>query len=188
MVPLYRTRNMESAANLLCKHFRHVLVRALYANSIRIRFRADGIKDPRVFFNKVPSQHKRWREKGGVLITWRSTNLEGPHDAIVFVECPKFLDMIQAATRETRVVGVIYQPPTWRPHEERIAKLYKEAKPSKYRRHMRRLSMMRDWVERLPWFTSRALQTLLRARARLSRSSAAPESPVGAEHPAGTPG
>src|SRR5229473_1864521 len=114
MIPLFRTRRMEAATNLLLAHFRQVLVRAAYDNYVRIRFRADDVNGGEVYFNRVPSQKKKWHEKGGALITWRNDNREGPHDAIVFAECPKSFGLILQAIKQTRVLGVIYEPPSWR--------------------------------------------------------------------------
>lgn len=177
MTPLYRTQNMESAANLLCKHFRHVLVRAAYdtSNDRRIRFRADKLHDPRVFFSKVPSQFVHWQKKGGVLISWRSQKVNLPHEAIVFVECPKSMYGLKWHAEAASVVGVIYQPPTWRPLEERIAWRFKD--PRRYANRMRHLEIVRDYVEHLPWFTRSSLQNLLRSR---PAALASPRSPSGA--------
>lgn len=172
---------MEREANRLVAQFRHVLVRAVYDNYVRIRFRADAMRDPRLFFNKVPSQHKRWLERGGALITWRNTNKEGPHDAIILVECPRSVEALFKACAATRTVGVIYEPPSWRHHEATIMKRHGK-RPAKLRRHLRRLEVMRSFVSQLPVFTPGRLQTLLRARAAASRSSSSPES-LGASAP-----
>lgn len=172
---------MESAANLLVKHYRHVLVRAAYDNYVRIRFRADDLRDPRCYFNKVPSQHKRWRETGGALITWRNSNLEGPHDAILFVECPKSMEALHAAVQTTRSVGVIYEPPSWRQHEQQLAKRHAD-KPAKFKRQMKRLQIVREFVEMLPVFSPPRLRSVLAAA---SRSSGAPASREAAVPPTG---
>lgn len=164
---------MESAANLLVKHCCHVLVRAAYDNYVRIRFRADDLRDPRCYFNKVPSQHKRWRETGGALITWRNSNLEGPHDAILFVECPKSMEALHAAVQSTGKVGVIYEPPSWRQHEQQIARRHLE-KPGKFKRQMKRLQIVREFVEMLPILSRPRLRSVL---AGASRSSGALELP-----------
>ena len=160
---------MESATNLLVKHCRHVLVRAAYDNYVRIRFRADDLRDPRCYFNKVPSQHRFWRKNGGVLITWRNTNLEGPHDAIVFAECPKSIDALHAAIQSTSTIGVIYEPPSWRQHEQQIVKRH-FTKPGKFKRQMRRLQIVREFVEMLPEFSRHRLLSVLAASARSSRA------------------
>lgn len=163
---------MEQATNILLLNFRHVLVRAAYDNDVRIRFRADKVRDDRVFFNKVPSQHARWREKGGALVTWRNSNLEGPCDALLFAECPKWLEGMFTACRNVSTVAVIYQPPTWRLHEECIRQRA-AGKENQFRKRTRRWEVMRYFVERLPWLTAGTCQTLLRSRG-LSRPSPAP--------------
>jgi hypothetical protein len=177
MIPLYRTHRMESAVNLLVRQFRHVLVRAHYDNAIRIRFRAGKLRDPRVFFGKVPSQFDRWQKKGGVLISWWRPNMNFTHDACLFVECPKSIEEVRRALAMTTIVGVIYEPPTWRPHEETIRKRTVNRHPASYPGRMERLAIIREYVEDLPWLTSRALASLLRARQReLSQSSTVPAS------------
>lgn len=165
---------MESAANLLVKHFKLVLVRAAYDNYVRIRFRADDLRDPRCYFNKVSSQRKRWHETGGALITWKNNNLEGPHDVILFVECPKSIDAIYRAVQNTATLGVIYEPPSWRNHEQQIAKRHKDKHPRKFVRQFERLRITQAFVETLPEFSRPRLLTLLRARAASSRSLSSP--------------
>ena len=161
---------MESAANVLLSHFKHVLVRAAYDNYVRIRFRADAVRNGRVYFNKVVSQHKSWRETGGALITWKNSNLEGPCDAIVLVECPKSLDALYRAIKNTASVAVIYEPPSWRQHEQQIAKRHKEKHPRKSARQLERLVMIQDFVQRLPEFTKRRLRRSLPALAERPRA------------------
>ena len=165
---------MESAANRLVKHFRQVLIRASYENQVRIRFRADDLRDPRCFFNKVPSQRRKWEELGGALITWRDNNLEGPHDAILFVECPKSMEHLYRAQLATRMVGVVYEPPTWKPFVDLLHWRHSDH-PAKLRRQLERLEIIRAFVAMLPPFTPLRLKTLLRARAASSRSSSSPE-------------
>ncbi len=174
---------MESAANLLLRHFRHVLIRAAYDNYTRIRFRADDVEDERVYFAKVESQIKKWRDNGGALITWKNTNQEGPHDAILFVECPKTMWAIHRATRNTAHVGVIYIPPSWRLHDETLAYRHR-SRPVKLARAQRRMEQVKA-LELLPEITAASLRRTLRAQG-LSQSSCAPESPAGAERSAGT--
>lgn len=176
---------MEWAANQLVRTVRHVLVRAAYDNDIRVRFRADDLDDPRCYFNKVASQHKRWRENGGALITWKNNNLEGPCDAILLVECPKSIDAIWRAVKNTRVLGVVYDPPTWRPFEEQIRKRHAGKHPRKCARQIERLEIVRALVERLPVFSRPALS---RALAASSRLSCAPEQSEAAAPPADTSG
>ena len=173
MIPLYRTHRMESAANLLVKHCRQVLVFAAYDNYVRIRFRADKMRDPRCYFNKVPSQRLAWEKNGGALITWRNDGTEGQHDAILFVECPKSIERLVAAIKPTRLLGVIYEPPTWRQHEQQIAKRFSD-RPNKFKKHMKRLRVMQDFVARLPEFSRYRLQRALAASARSSPAHALP--------------
>lgn len=178
---------MESAANLLVKHFRQVLVRASYENHVRIRFRADDLRDPRCFFNKVSSQRKKWEERGGALITWRDDNREGPHDAILFVECPKSMEHLYRAQLATRTVGVVYEPPTWKPFVDLLHWRHSEH-PAKLKRQLERLEIIRAFVEALPPFTPKRLSTLLRARQVSSQSSSSPGSPVASAPSLGTNG
>lgn len=177
---------MEWAANVLIEHIRLVLIRAAYDNYIRIRFRADDVTDPRLYFGKVTSQFLRWRETGGALITWRNNDQEGPHDAILFVECPKSIDAIYRSTRNTSTIGVIFEPPTWLPHEQQIQRRHKYRHPRKCERQMERLGIVREFVARLPIFTRSSLVRLL-SRSAASQSSSSLELPEGAEHSADTP-
>lgn len=179
---------MEWAANVLVELCGKVLVRAAYevSDKMRIRFRADRLEDPRCFFNKVPSQRKRWHDRGGALITWRNRNDEGPHAAILFVECPKSMEQIYRATLTTSTVGVIYEPPTWRPLEETLSKRH-DGKPAKLNRQMERLRIVQAYVEALPEFSRQRLVRLLLAREEASRSSSAPESLAIEERSSGTP-
>lgn len=184
MIQLFRTRRMESAANLLVKHYRQVLVFAAYDNYVRIRFRADKLRDPRCYFNRVPSQRKAWAEQGGALITWRNDGKEGPHDAILFIECPKSMERLVASIAPTRSIGVIYEPPSWRQHEQQIAKRFQD-KPNKFKKHMKRLRIVQEFVGRLPEFSRSRLQ---RALAGSAQSLSSPESPEAAALPADTAG
>lgn len=186
MIPLYRTRRMESSANLLVKHCQRVLVRAAYDNYVRIRFRADMLKDPRCYFNKVASQRKRWDEGGGALITWRNDNREGAHEAILFAECPKSIDALYRAAQSTAILGVVYEPPTWRQHEQQIVKRH-TGKPGKLKRQMERLRIVRVFVETLPELTRPRLLALLRARQESPLSSPSREQSEGAAPPSGRP-
>ena len=184
MIPLYRTSRMESAANILIHRVRRVLVRAAYDNHVRIRFRADSLRDPRVFFGKVPSQRKKWQEKGGALISWRNDNREGEHEAIVLVECPKTIEVLYRAIKPTLMVGVVYVPPSWNPHEEQIEWRYRKRPVWKKERALERLAIVREFVEQLPPFTRERLAHLLRARLAQPQSSSlsSPGSPASAAH------
>lgn len=177
---------MEWSANLLLEHFRLVLIRAAYDNYVRIRFRADDVEDPRLYFGKVPSQFAKWRANGGALITWRNSNREGAHDAIIFVECPKSLKEMERASVNTRSVGVVYAPPTWRLHEQQIIKRHPHGS-RKRARQLEKLALMRYFVEHLPELTRDRLRRLC-ARRGWSLSSSSPGSPAVAARSAGTPG
>lgn len=180
MIELFRTTRMEWAANLLVEFYRQVLIRAAYDNYTRIRFRADDFKGPHFYFGRVPSQFAKWRDTGGALLTWRNDNKEGPHDAILFVECPKSLKAMERASVNTRSVGVVYVPPTWRLHEEQIKFRHTGRRRD---RQLEKLTLMRYFVEHLPELTRRRLRVL----AERSRSSSFPESPAGAAPSAGRP-
>jgi hypothetical protein len=158
---------MESAANLLVKHYRQVLVYAAYDNYVRIRFRADKLRDPRCYFNKVLSQRRAWEKTGGALITWRNDGKEGAHDAILFVECPKSMERLVAAISPTRSIGVIYDPPSWRQHEQQIQRRFHE-RPNKFKKAMSRLAVVQEFVGRLPEFNPYHLRRALEASVQSS--------------------
>ena len=184
MIQFFRTSTMEWAANLLVKHYRHVVIRQAFVNRTRIRFRADWLTDERVFFNKVPSQWESWKEQGGALISYKFYAETHPHEALLFVEAPKFMWMMRNAIAATKEVVVIYEPPTWKAHEEQIRLKY-STKPSRERRHLRDLESMKLFVQQLPELTAQRLETVIRrARQAGSRLSSAPAlSGVGARLP-----
>lgn len=172
---MYRCRRPETAVNRLLRYFPRVLVQAHYDNDIRVRFRADLVKDDRVFFAKVDSQIKRWQERGGCLVSWRRVDgREGEHEAIVFSECPKSLESVYTATRFTKTLAVLYQPPTWRPHEETLRRRHGEHQ-SKQARALRRLAMLRDFMTAYPFLTVARLDRQY-ARLEPSPRSGAPAS------------
>ncbi len=189
MIPIALTDAPESSANRLLRVFRTVLVQAYYDNYLRIRFRADMVRDERVFFGKVPSQIAAWHEQGGVLISWRRVDArEGPHDAILFAECPKSLDGLYRSCQFTRAVAVVYTPPTWRPHEETIARRHGQTHPAKAARQLKRLGMLRDVLAEKPTFSRAYLVRLRRAQEAAPPPSSSPGSPADAAHAAGTTG
>lgn len=192
MIPFSTTTRAETAANRLLDHFRHVLVQAYYDNNDaqRIRFRADLVTHPRVYFGKVPSQIRQWRKTGGLLISWRRVDAkEGPHDALLFMECPKSIEGMYKGAHLTRHLAVIYVPPTWRVHEDTIIGRHKNAHPSKFQRQMKRLEIVRDYVKSLPVLTQIYLARQQRARAAQAQSSSSfsPSPPADAAPPAYTP-
>lgn len=190
MIPFYRTPSAEDAANVLLRHFRHVRIDCTYMNVTRgldkrVRFKPDLIKDERVFFAKVPSQIKLWQERGGALICWTWRN-DIQCDAIVWAEAPKRMEALPAATGVVRTAGVIHEPLSWNAYEEIISVRHAEH-PSKRRRALRSLAIIRDYVAGLPILTSQAMQRLL-ARQAASQSSPSPGSPAAAAHSPDTTG
>lgn len=178
---------METAANILLRHFRHVRIDCAYMNVTRgvdrrVRFRADDVKGAMVYFAKVPSQIKRWRENGGAIICWTWRN-DLECDAMLFAESPKRMEALRPATRTVRSVGVIYEPPSWKPYEEVIRARHGEH-AGKLRRQIRSLEIMQDYVAGLPILTHQAV-IRLRARALVSpppSSSPSFGSPEAAAH------
>lgn len=186
MIPLARTHRPEAAATLLLRYFRTVLVQAHYDNYTPIRFRADLVKDDRVFFGKTASQIKRWHERGGCLVSWRRVDgKEGENDALLFAECPKSFEGVYAATGFTAQLAVIYVPPTWRPHEATIAQRHKDAHPAKHLRQVKRLKILRDQLPSMPLLTQEFLDLRFSRLAPLPPKSA-PESPEAAARSADT--
>lgn len=177
MIPIARTSKPESAATLLAQTFRHVLVQMHHDNHTRIRFRADLVRDERVFFGKVASQIVRWREQGGVLISWRRVDgKEGAHDALLFAESPKSLEDIYKRSLLTRSLVVVYTPPTWRPHEETIAARTQEQHPSRGVRRLKNFRILTDTLADKPILSRPYLSRLLRAPQASSRPLFAPGS------------
>lgn len=188
MIPLARCTRPEAAANLLLGTFRNVLVQAHYDNKVRIRFRADLVDAGRVFFGKVPSQIRSWRAHGGLLISWRRVDAkEGPHDAILFAECPRSIEAIYSGAHLTRHMAVVYVPPTWRLHEDTIIGRQKNAHPWKFAKHMKQFEIMRDYVRTLPALSRPYLLRQSRARLAAFPPSSAPALSASAAPPANTP-
>lgn len=186
MIPIVRTFRPESAVNILLKHVSSVIVQAHYDNYTRIRFRADLVRDDRVFFGRVPSQHRLWRARGGCLISWRRVDgKEGENDAVVFAEAPKSMEGIYAAIGFTRSIAVVYVPPTWRPHLQTIAQRFGPDRPGKYAKSLKRLQIMRDVLETAPLLTHDLLGRLL-SRQEPPPPLSSPGSPAAAAPPAGT--
>lgn len=188
MIPIVRTHRPESAVNLLLRRFQSVLVQAHYDNYTRIRFRADLVKDPRVFFGKVPTQIRKWHADGGCLISWRRVDgKEGESDAILFAEAPKSMEGIYAGIGLVRHLAVVYVPPTWRPHELTIRQRHADAHEAKCARQLKRLRIMRDVLDRSPLLTLDFLDRLL-ARQEASQPLSAPASLEGVARPPGISG
>lgn len=181
MIPVYKTFHVEGAVNLLIKHVRHVQVNCIYQNFVpgrdmRVRFRADLIRDERVFFGKVSSQIDRWKERGGVLICWTWNYAISP-DAVVYAECPTRMVQLWRSIN-AKSLAVVYRPRSWNPHET-ILRLRHQEKYEKQRRLLSELGAIKDYVEERRELTAENLRSLL-ARQERSRSSSlsAPESPA----------
>lgn len=176
MIRLFRTYGMEAAANLLLKESLTVAVRATYRNYIpsmdrRVRFRADDIKDPRVFFGKVPSQVDLWQQRGGLLVWWNERVLETPHDVMLFAECPYGLEVITRQTVHTRHAAIVYLPPTMAAFEAVYSIRYAPL-PNKLKRMREKLAIVHGVLEQCPAITP-FLARRLRAPAP-SQSSSVP--------------
>ena len=170
---------MEWAANVLCDHFQHVVVWTNYVSGRQPRFRADNVKAS-VYFCKTVSQRDAWRKNGGAFISWDHRVEVGPHDAALFACCPLSLDRLDKTSQQTLVLAVVYIPPTWRLHEDVLARRYEE-RPYMRRAGQDRLLRLRAVVETAPHFSRQALARL-RARPVTSQSSFSPGSPAGAAH------
>lgn len=178
---------MEAAANLLIANYRSVLIRCCYANVGKaIRFRADSVHDYRCYFAKVRSQHVKWRETGGALITFLNGNKEGPHDAILIAECQHALEPLVNAISNTSKVGVIYEPPTWKQHEDELVRRYAN-NPRKLAVRVAQLEAVKLFLPSLPEFTQAAIRDLSRAQAEASQSSSALVLPASAARSPHTP-
>lgn len=190
MIPLFQTTEPERAVNVLVRHFERVLVQQHpeFHDSMRIRFRADLVKGADVYFDRTPSQLLRWQQRGGVLITGSRPDpvrkIFGPHDAIVFSECPTRTALMIRYLIDTTTVGVIRQRPDilWTRYEEAIRTRRTHYPITKQLQRIVRLYEMRAFVDGLPKFSPQALARLLYARREASPPSVVPVSHVGAEH------
>lgn len=184
MIPIFRALRPESAATLLLRHFRHLRIDCAYDNVARglerrVRFRADLILSDNwnVYFANAPTQVERWRENGGALICWTERH-EIACDALLFAEAPKRLERVAPILQNVRACAVIYEPTSWRAHEEILRHRHKN-RPHKLARALRKLALMETYVGGLPILTGRRL-VRLRARAAAFQSLLAPASPEGA--------
>lgn len=186
MIPLYRTTQPERAVNALVKRLERVLVQQHpeFNDRLRIRFRADLVKGADVYFDWVPSQLLRWQQRGGVLITGSHNKEFGPHEAIVWSECPTRTPLLLRGIKYTTTVGVIRQRPDvlWKGYEEAIRTRRTHYSITKQLQRIVRLYEMRAFVDQLPSFSPQGLARLLRARQAESPPSAALESHAGAAH------
>ncbi len=176
MIPVYRTSNMEQAVNMLAREFRQVLVDAYYDMRPRIRFRPDSITS-RVYFAKVPSQILSWQNTGGVIVRWSRRIVVGPHDAVLFAECPRTIHFIDRLARDTRTVAVVYCPPTWKAHFDTIGQRAEKKKEGRRRAEMDALGRVKQFVEGSERFTPSVLARLLLVhQGTIVRPSSAPGS------------
>lgn len=166
---------MEQAVDFLCQRFHNVVALNVRYNVQQIRFRADLLKEQRVWWNKTDRQRALWRERGGVLLSWKTSFPEGDNDALFCIECPRKITVLDYFLLHTKSVCCIYNPPTWRLHEE-TARLRHPGNDQQWQ--MDNLHRMRDLLEKSPTLTLRALDRLL-ARQAESQSLSAPGSPAG---------
>lgn len=127
---ILRATKLEAAATLLAKHYPRVLVRATHSLKNPIRLRADKVKGARIYFARPrsrDSQIARWQEHGGILISTLFDYQEGPHDALLLVECPMSLAALSAPLKDTGTVAAIYRSPSWRAHADEIKHRYPPA-------------------------------------------------------------
>lgn len=128
MIPLYRCRNLEPTIDLLARYFRHVVVNSNFNLNTTVRLRADLLKEAEgVFFSKTESQVELWQARGGVLHMMLKRSWDdptaGPHDAILFVECPRSVELLDDACQETRSLAVVCLPKNWERHEHALKKI-----------------------------------------------------------------
>lgn len=187
MIPLYRTYDMEGACNILVQHFRMVYVRSCSLNLAKIRIRPDLITKGRLRFYGSRAQLEHWKKEGGVYIIPGAAELRIPHDAILFTECPRDVDIFDRCCQATRSVAVIYYPPTWRLHDEAMAFRFGHRPPHELRMFEDRLTRMRQLLDAAPEFTAsdaRRLRHALLVPKSPPLSAPLPDAP--AAHAAGT--
>lgn len=110
---------MEAAVGFLREHYKHVLVRAIYATQLPIRFRPKKLDGVYLGLQADTGEISRWLAKGGVLVNYRLHN--PPHDVHLLCECPFSLAALRLITCNTAEFAVIYKPPSWRAHREEIS-------------------------------------------------------------------
>lgn len=177
ILPVFRTANVEHAANLLAKNFRQVLVDCIQYATPPIRFRADKITATRVYFAKVNSQITLWQNNGGVLIRWERNKPTGPYEAILYNECPRSIEFVDRFAEDARWLIVVRQPVTWKPHFDSV-KWRCEKKPHRLRRYLEAVERAKQLIESSPRFTPEALANLLLVRqGQIARPSSFPVLP-----------
>lgn len=167
MIPLFKTNAPEEAARLLLGHFRHVVIdcRTFFSfdQKWQIRFRPDLITGYEVYFNKVASQVKLWRENGGALIRRSKVGDElqpGPHDAVLLIICPGRIRPIQEETADTKSIAVIREPVHWRAQEARLAQIQQDKTERAFITAGLDLDALKTLVGVLPVFSRKSLQNL----------------------------
>lgn len=175
MIPVYKTQKPEQIVNAMAKQFPRVVVDARYWNIMPIRFRPDLLHG-RVYFAKTPSQITQWQNNGGVLVRWHSSHFVGPHDAILYAECPRSIEMLDRYARETSILCVVYQPHSWRPHFMTVYERTKEKTPGQKQTAIEALERVHQLVEGSPTLSPASLARLSRARlAESPQPSSVPE-------------
>lgn len=120
---LFKTSNMEEAALLLAAYYDHVVIRNSYVVKNPIRFRHDLIDPAHPYILRADkafnSQREEWQKNGGILLSYRTDEgLQQPCDAMLLTECPLSVYELKMTARNVKNVVVVYQPPTWKGHED----------------------------------------------------------------------
>lgn len=129
---IYSTQQPEQALQALALIYPHVVLRRVYQNKPFIPLRMRLVKGITWYFyspaypDLARAQLAAWHADRGILVnTHQTANKQQPigaHDALMLAECPTSLYRIEAEARDTRHCTVIYQPPSWRHHEESITR------------------------------------------------------------------
>lgn len=145
---------------MLATHFRMVYGRCCHWNRTKIRIRANLIIPHKIWFGKTPKQWAKWKTEGGIMMSSASYEPVVDHDAILFVECPRSVDLFDRACQHTRSVAVVYYPPTWRLHHETVAFRFAKKDARLRRAAEDRLERMIALIEAAPMATSAALDRI----------------------------
>lgn len=131
---LFTTREMEKTLLWLAARRRLVVFFGTCHNKPSIRPRLNTLAEAKVpvwfyrpwFPQESASQIKLWRARGGVLVS-RATRVYdtprvpiGPHDDLVVGECPPSPEYLNAISRNATGAVIVFKPPTWELHEERL--------------------------------------------------------------------
>jgi hypothetical protein len=152
---------MEEDVKLLARHFRLVYVRRTHWTLAPIRIRVkllNGEKLHRTYAHG--SQEERWKKVGGVFLSSLNNAPQFPFDVIYFQECPRNVELFDRFGQNARICGVVYQPPTWRLHEEAIAFRFAEKPPHLKQMAFDGLTRMRNLMEAAPMLTPAAVGRL----------------------------